>query len=112
MLGLLLGILAIKTAIRLIAGIYYLITGAGREVTGERVFDYGLALAWLTPLAVWMYIASYSFQSIVETKGSDVDHLMSGLKAIHNSFRWIIALVLLAVVAAVGVLVLHLAKVI
>src|SRR5262249_26979630 len=63
-LGLILAIYVFKTAVRFISGIYHLSTGTGQHVTGERVFEYGVLLVFLTPLAVWTYMCSFSFQSI------------------------------------------------
>jgi hypothetical protein len=54
-----------------------------------------------------MYRAASSFQAVVETEGSDIDHLMAGLRAVHSSIRWVIGLCLAAFVFGLVVLVLH-----
>jgi hypothetical protein len=97
----------IRTAISLVSGVYYLSTGSGRQVAGYQVFGYCALLVLLAPLAVWMFMAASSFQSIVETKGSDIDHLMSGLRVISKSFNWVIGLGLFAIAVELVVLVLY-----
>jgi hypothetical protein len=105
--GFVLVIEVIRAAISLVSGVYYLSTGNGRQVTGYQVVGYGALLVLLAPLAVWMFMASSSFQSIVETKGSDIDHLMSGLRMISKSFNWVIGLGLFAIAVELVLLVLH-----
>src|SRR5262245_11375360 len=59
-LGLVLALQAIKTAIRFFFGISNLLGGPGRQVSCERVFEYGVFLVFLVPLAVWLYGSSFS----------------------------------------------------
>jgi hypothetical protein len=111
LLGLVLILQMIRVGLRFVAGVSYLVTGGGPQVTGGQVLEYAGWLVFLVPLAVWMYRARFSFQAVVETKGSDIDHLMTGLRAMHDSFRWAIGVCLAAFVIGLVAMVLHFAGV-
>jgi hypothetical protein len=77
---------------------------------GPRVFGSGdlgamvLALGLLAT-GVWTIMAAHGFRAIVQTQGSDISHLMSALKSVHNLYTLVasmIAVIVIWILIALG----------
>jgi hypothetical protein len=96
--GVVLAITTFKAGYHLVLGLLHRAGAGGRPATDYDLVEYVGLLILFLPLAVCFYQASFAFQAVAETKGRDIDNLMTGLTALRRSFRWAIGLALLALV--------------
>jgi hypothetical protein len=78
-------------------------------LTGVAIFTGVTGLIFLLQ-GVWMRASAASFQRIVDTRGNDIDHLMSALGSLQSMYGQVYMLLLaglLAGLAAIGLTVYH-----
>lgn len=93
LLGFILAVQVAKQVYSTVISLWHLFsedTGGTWISIAERI----AMLVFLGPLSYWFFSASNSFAAITKTSGRDIDHLMTGLRAIRSSYSWVVVLLL------------------
>jgi len=92
----------------IVVGVLQIILGLSRLVIAE---GFGLVISGVVQLLIgmWTNRAASSFLQVAQTRGNDIDNLMEALKQLRRLYSlqyWllIVALVIFAIVAAIGLI--------
>jgi len=73
---------------------------------GNLLYSAGMAAVYIL-MGIWTFKAAKSFEEVVQTEGSDIDHLMkanSSLLSLYNLQFWLLIIAMILIIVAAFVL--------
>lgn len=92
----------IYIGLAVVAGIVAFNRLSGHEAA-TLILIYGIGGLFYAAVGIWTRQSSEEFKKIVDTRGSDITHLMSALDSLHKLYSLIYTIILVVLVALVAI---------